>query len=126
MEVTSSFLGKGITFPFVIENGAIKMDDYEALIKHSLEMILGWEYGIRFFNPEFGCKLWELQGEPNDVVLKALVKRFLLDAINSWESRISLLDIAITMPKAYTINIQCTYQINATRTVVDYNFQYSI
>jgi len=126
MEVTSAYLGQGITFPFNLTNGAINLDGFEALIESSLKMICAWEYGTHFFNPTFGARIWELQGEPNDTVLATLVKRFLLDAINSWEGRISLLEVAVSRPKAYSINITCKYIINATSKVTDYNFQYSV
>lgn len=126
METTSAYLGRGLSYPLVLTNGSVVVDDYEALIKHSLEFIVGWEYGTRFFFPTFGSRLWELQGEPNDGVLVALVKRFLLDAVNSNESRISILEVAVSRPKNTSINIYCRYKINATRKDTDFNFQFNI
>jgi phage baseplate assembly protein W len=124
MDISNLYLGQGIVFPFVLSEGAIVIDTYEQTIEASLKSILGWEFGSRFFQPTYGSKIWQALGLPSDTLSQALVRRFIIDAINLWESRITLLDTSITMPNEYTFDITLTYRINASKQVSEMNFQY--
>jgi phage baseplate assembly protein W len=126
MNITNAYLGQGPTFPFVLVNGSLPVSEYQDTIQASIKHIVFWEYGNRFFQPTFGSRLWSLLGQPNDGVLQALVKRFLIDAISAWEGRITLLESNINMPKAYSLHITCRYKINATKQIKDINFQYNL
>ncbi len=126
MDNSTFISGRGISFPFVLVDGAIVIDDYPTLIPSSIKTILSWVFGQRPFNPKFGSKLEELLGEPNDLILAALARFFIVDAISTWERRISLLDAQLTMPTAYKLDVQLTYRVNSTREIQDLNFQYQL
>lgn len=126
MEKASNLLGRGITFPFVLVNGAVKVDDHPKLIDESIRSILSWGLGQRSFLPAYYSKLPELLGEPNDLVVASLARLFIVEAISTWETRITLLEVTIGMPTASKLTIQLHYRINATRQVKEFNFQYQL
>ena len=49
MDITNLYLGQGITFPFVLSDGTITIDQFDKVIETSIRTILGWEFGSRFF-----------------------------------------------------------------------------
>jgi len=124
MDLTNLYLGQGIIFPFVLNDGTITISDYEMTIDSAIKSILSWEYGSRFFQPEYGSKIWQVLGMPNEALTQALVRRYIIDALSSWEDRITLLETTITMPKTYTIDITLRYLINATKKVSEVNLKY--
>jgi hypothetical protein len=124
MDVSNLYLGQGITFPFILDNGAIVVNTYSQTIEASLKTILSWEFGRKFFTPTLGSKIWQTLGLPNEAITQALVKRYLIDAISLWENRVTLLDVTLTVPKAYTISITLNYMINATKTPGTLTHQY--
>ncbi len=126
MDNSTFILGQGISFPFILVDGAVKVDQHPTLIDQSVRTILSWPHGQRMFIPTFGSKLEELIGEPNDMVLAALARFFVVDAISSWEARITLLEAVITMPTPAKLHIQLHYRVNATRDIQEFNFQYQM
>lgn len=120
-------LGKGITFPFILDpRGSIPLDDYETLIEKSINTIIGWATSSRPFLPPFGSRIWETIGEPNDDITLSLVKLFVIEAINTWEDRISLLEVTINKPEMHLLELTLAYVINATREVKGFNSIYVI
>jgi len=93
---TQGCLGKGASFPlrFTGETGGVAVPDGEApghgKIKESIRHILSTRPGERFFLPEFGSRLHELVFQQNDVVLKALARQHIVDAIKRWEKRVKI------------------------------------
>jgi phage baseplate assembly protein W len=126
MDNSTFILGQGISFPFILVDGAVKVDQHPTLIDQSIRTILCWGFGNRWFNPTFGSKLEELLGEPNDVVVAALARFFVVDAISNWEQRITLLAAVITMPTPAKLHLQLHYRVNATRDIQEFNFQYQL
>ena len=64
-----------------------------AHIHESILQILGTRPGERFMNPEFGSRLKDLVFEPNDSVLKGLIRHYVIDAIERWEKRVYVTDV---------------------------------
>lgn len=118
------FIGKGITFPIVLENGKPKVESGFQLIRSSIAMILTWPYGTRFFLGEFGSRLEELLEEPNDEILKNLINVFVVDAINDWEKRVELLSVTILDIDYKTIHIGLRYKIINTQLQDNYIFPF--
>lgn len=117
-------IGKGLNFPIYLENGGVRLSSYEVLIENSVRTILSWTLTTRPFNPGFGCRLWELIGHPNDLVLEALAKRFIVDALSNWEKRISLLETTISCPEATQMLINIKYKIRSTEQVKELEYIY--
>ncbi len=110
------FLGKGITFPIVLFNGAPEIISGPELIKSSLMSILSWQYGTRYFLAEYGSLLEILLLEPNDFILKQLLRRFVIEAISKWEKRVQVIpeNTVIIDVTPYKVNVQIAYIIRGT------------
>ena len=93
------FLGKGQKFPFRFgdTDGAVVGSDgtpsEHAHIHESIWHILSTRLGERFFLPEFGSRLPDLVFEQNDVVLRALARQYIVDAIKRWEKRVTITNV---------------------------------
>ncbi len=112
--VDDRVVGKGITFPFELDNGAIKIDSGFTIIKRSIETILAWPYGFRFFLNEFGSRIDELLEDPNDDFQLSLVRFFIVEAISTWEKRIELLGQPIFTRDDSKLNLVINYRILST------------
>lgn len=126
MDSTTYIASQGISFPFILTNGAINVDSINTLIAQSIKTVVSWSFGRRPFNPKFGSRSEEILGDPTDGVTIALVRFFIADAISTWEKRISLLEVTIGMPEAYKIELKLVYRIKSTREIQELNFQYQL
>lgn len=94
------FLGKGLKFPFRFtkRSGGAEISATtsaeHAHIHESILQILGVRPGERFMLPEFGSRLKDLVFEPNDEVLKGLVRHYVIDAIKRWEKRVIITKVS--------------------------------
>ena len=90
-------IGTGIDFPFRYVSGntigRIVSSNAGERIKDSIHLILSTRPGERMFNPEFGSRLPDLVFEPNDDILKQLLRIYTVDALRRWEKRIEIVDI---------------------------------
>ena len=120
----TQYLGRGLNFPLRVVNGSVPLSSYELTIENSIKTILSWDQGVKPFSPEFGSRLWQLIGEPNDLVLRSLVRRFIIEAISIWELRISLLDVTITSLEDAKLIVNIKYKIlgNTQLKELDYTF----
>jgi len=114
------FLGVGATFPFRFDGaGAVAVSDGDApdhdKIKESIRHILSTRPGERFFLPGFGSRLHELVFQQNDVVLKALARQYIVDAVKRWEKRVKVTKVEFSEdPETIEQNrflIRITYQV---------------
>lgn len=114
--VQEQLIGKGIVFPFILtQQGRLEIKAGLPLIRASLTNILSWPYADRYFLKKFGSRLFELTDEPNDDVLKSLIRQFVIDAIELWERRIKLTNIKLERLDHQTLNVELTYKIVATQ-----------
>jgi len=109
------FLGKGVTLPMNLVNGAWPLETGVTLIRESIKMILRWVYGTRFFLVEFGSKLEQLLEEPNDEVLRSIAYELIVDALSTWEKRVEVIEVAIERPDFHKLNLKLTYMIVASK-----------
>lgn len=119
-------LGQGLNFPIILNNGSAVLTSYPDLIPNSIQTILGWYIGMKPFNPSFGSYLGNLVGEPNDTVLKALVKRFIYEALTLWERRINALDIVVINRGIDHIIVNIKYQIKATSELAELEYKFYV
>lgn len=92
-KVVEDFIGKGITFPIQLNRGRAVVNTGFELIKSSIEQIIFWPLGTRYYLAEFGSRMNELEEEPNDNVLINLLSTFVIDAIPEWETRVQILSV---------------------------------
>jgi phage baseplate assembly protein W len=95
------FLGKGLKFPFAFQrrSGGTQVSTAtssdHAHVHESIRQILGTRKGERFLRPDFGTRLHELVFEPNDHILFGLIRHEVTTALDQWEPRIIVKDVAV-------------------------------
>lgn len=118
------FIGNGLIFPIVLNNGRANVDTGFALIRASINNILSFTIGRKYMLGEFGSRLEELMEEPNDEVLHNLINTFIVDAIKTWEKRISTVSTTIESLTPESVNINITYQIKNSQTVDNFIYPF--
>lgn len=123
--MNTDFLGKGLKFPFSFakRSGGAQVSTVtsadHAHIHESILQILGTRPGERFMNPEFGSHVRDLMFEPNDHVLKGLLRHYIVDSIDRWEKRIVVSDVSFDESAesvdAHTLYICISYRIIDTQ-----------
>ena len=98
--MSTDFLGKGLRFPFAFakRSGGAQVSTVTSMdhahIHESILQILGTRPGERFMSPEFGAHVKDLVFEPNDRVLRGLLRHYIIDAIERWEKRVYVNDVS--------------------------------
>lgn len=118
------FVGQGIVFPIILENGKAPIYTGVELVRSSIRIILSWEVGNRFFLPEFASRLETLLFEPNDFLLKQLLNIYVVEALKKWEHRIELLEANIEDVDFQAIKLNISYKILTTNTVDTFIFPF--
>lgn len=123
--MSTDFLGKGLRFPFAFakRSGGAQVSTVTSMdhahIHESILQILGTRPSERFMNPEFGSRLKDLVFEPNDSVLKGLIRHYVIDAIQRWEKRVYVTDVTFDGSSetvdANTIPVRISYRVIDTQ-----------
>src|SRR6185295_3016793 len=83
------------------------------VIHSDIMQLLTTQLNERVTLPQFGSKLYQLCFEQNDKILITQAQRFVIDAIRTWEHRITLTTTNVTTDEhQFTIHIE--YTINET------------
>jgi phage baseplate assembly protein W len=122
----SENLGKGLKWPLNLTNGKADLVENLDLLKQSIQIILNWYFGTRFYLGEFGSRLEELLEEPNTSLLKTTVDHELGKTIPKWEPRVVLIKTKLETPTRDTLKISIHYQIAKTQLVDNFTFEYKI
>lgn len=101
----------GLAFPLELEDGKSILASGAELIQSSLKIILAWPIITRQFNGKFGSRIDEVIENQNDDILIALVNRFVIDAIKTWERRVELKSIEVTRPSITRLSVSISYII---------------
>lgn len=90
------FLGRGLAFPLQLDpRGGISLASGENEIMQAIKIILETRPGERVMRPEFGCRIHELVFAPNNASTKALAMHYVKQALDRWEPRIDVTEVAI-------------------------------
>lgn len=74
---------------------SIKKDEYA--IKQALYNIVRTVFFEKPFHPEYGSMVHDILFEPVTFITKARIKDALINTINNWEYRVTILDIQVDM-----------------------------
>lgn len=108
-------IGKGITFPFVFDDtGKVVIDSGFKLLKASMQNIVAFIIGTRYFLGEFGINPVDQLEEPNDDVTATILDYRLKSQIPIWDKRISIVSVDIVRPDIKSLNVIVTVQLNGT------------
>jgi phage baseplate assembly protein W len=95
VDVVDEWIGTGWRFPLRPAREAALLDGM-ALIRQSIETILDTEPGERIMLPSFGCGLRRYLMEPNSLTTRSAIAADITAALQSWEPRIRLTNVAVT------------------------------
>jgi phage baseplate assembly protein W len=116
MELANQFIGGALVFPIELNSlGGVTATTGAEVIKNSIRIILGWPSSQRFFLGAFGSKLEMLLQEPNDNIVKGLLKTVTIEALRLWEKRVEVKDSMVVNIEADRIDILLSYRIKATQ-----------
>lgn len=118
IDLTSSFLGRGWSFPVSVEAGQTTTAAYDEDVRQAILIILGTDPGERVMRPDFGAGLRAFVFEPlNPSTLEALRQR-VLEALIDWEPRIDVDSVVATADAASVgkVLIEMSYRVRATNT----------
>lgn len=113
----------GIIFPIELVNGKPPLTDGVNLIKSSIKIILSWQLYNREYIDDFGSRVHEVLEDQNDDILFTLIKKFIVDSISLWETRIELKKIVFERPDNTRLNVHLTYWIKDEQ--IDDTFNYT-
>jgi uncharacterized protein len=122
----SQSLGKGLKWPLSLVNGKAELVENLDLIKQSVQIILNWYFGTRFYLGEFGTKLEQLLEEPNTQVIQTTLNYELGVALVKWEPRIKLIGTTLSNISRDHIKITINYQIDRTQLIDSFTFNYQV
>ena len=94
--IADEWLGTGLRFPIRPDGGRIGLVSGMALVRQSIEAILDTEPGERIMLPDFGCGLRRYLMEPNSVSTRTSMQEDITAALERWEPRIQLTNVAVT------------------------------
>lgn len=98
----ASFLGRGLTAPLQRDGrGDFATATGDDLLRSNVRLILGaiasspYTRGELPWRPEFGSLLYILRFRNNNETLRQLAQEYVIDAIQTWEPRVSVTDVRI-------------------------------
>lgn len=114
MENPNKYIGKGLIFPIVLDNGSPRVATGTELVRRSILTILNWNMR-RYYLYEFYCRLHELLEEPNDGLLRDLIRFFVIEMIQKFETRVILMDSRVVSISDTKIEVEISYQMISTQ-----------
>lgn len=96
---TGGFLGQGWSFPptFTRAGNTLELVKAEEDIKQSLMVLLSTTLGERVMRADFGADLHQQVFEPMDAAFGPFVSDIISDAIETYETRITLDDVNVNV-----------------------------
>jgi phage baseplate assembly protein W len=116
-ETGRGYLGKGLGFPLRVNSrGEIALVSAERDVEESIRIILGTAPGERRMRPEFGSRIHELVFAPRNAATERLVVYYVQEALERWEPRIELRDVAVAPTPGHdgALLVEIRYQVKDT------------
>ena len=111
------YIGQGLAFPLRIDaQGGIALAKGSREIEQAIRIILGTAPGERRMRPEFGCRIHELVFAPRNAATERLVVYYVQEALERWEPRIELRDVAVAAVPGQdgALLVEIRYQVKDT------------
>jgi phage baseplate assembly protein W len=112
-----TIVGTGWSFPLQISpQGGLNVTNEQNELKQSISIILMTAPGERLMYPTFGCRLNELCFMPRNKQTLTLVQTYIKEALQKWETRITVLDVQTAYGYNFydAIYITISYEVKAT------------
>jgi uncharacterized protein len=92
-----SYVGRGLSFPLRLnDRDRLSMVQDDADIRQSIQIIIMTIPGERVMRPNFGCQIHELIFHPANWHTATTAERYVREALEMWEPRISVEEIIVT------------------------------
>lgn len=111
------FRGTGWGFPVETDGeGRIETASGREDVEQAIRIILGTAKGERVMRPDFGCGIHEYTFAAIDTTTLRLIETSVRDALEEWERRIEVLEVATdtTNLKNGRIDIEIDYRLRQT------------
>lgn len=124
MNTIQAYIGKALEYPLKVANGAGRIITGTDVIEASYTQIFGTQKGELAGNPEFGCNINRLIGEPLADLAINLGRTYMIEAAREWEGRARIEDIQGSIGQLVQdgqtkaiINFSVTYRILASNQI---------
>jgi len=117
MKRTIDIVGTGWAFPPKIgPQGGVALARSFNEIEQAIKIVLLTPPGQRVMRPEFGCRIHELIFAPMNRETFAQAVRYVEDALEMWEPRINVIDVAVNPDENQhgRLFIDIQYELRAT------------
>lgn len=92
-----SHIGRGLSFPLRLsDRDRLSMVQDDTDIRQAIQIIIMTIPGERVMRPDFGCQIHELIFHPANWQTAQVAERYVREAIEMWEPRITLNTVLVT------------------------------
>ena len=114
----TTVLGTGLAFPLGVDDrGRIALAREEIDVEQAIRIILSTAPGERPMRPEFGCAVHDCVFERIEADTLARIDQAVRVALDRWEPRIAIEDIAFESRKEGELLVHLRYRLRATNDV---------
>jgi uncharacterized protein len=123
----TTVLGTGLAFPLGVDDrGRIALAREEIDVEQAIRIILSTAPGERPMRPEFGCAVHDCVFERIDADTLARIDQAVRVALDRWEPRIDLEDIAFETRREGELLVHMRYRLRATNEVRNLVFPFYV
>jgi phage baseplate assembly protein W len=123
----TTVLGTGLAFPLGVDHrGRIALARDETDVEQAIEIILSTAPGERPMRPEFGCAVHDCVFERIDADTLARIDRAVRVALDRWEPRIEVEDIAFENRREGELLVHLRYRLRSTSDVRNLVFPFYV
>lgn len=123
-----AFLGNGWKFPIAVQEATGRMQEasYEENIKECIYLIIMTKKGERLMRPEFGCDIHQYMFHHTDYTTLTKMKHAVLEALISWEPRITDIEVNVEDSKKEenAVHITVEYRVRTTNNPFNFVFPF--
>jgi uncharacterized protein len=123
----TTVLGSGLAFPLGVDDrGRIALAREEIDVEQAIRIILSTAPGERPMRPEFGCAVHDCVFERIDADTLARIDQAVRVALDRWEPRIAIEDIAFETRREGELLVHLRYRLRATNDVRNLVFPFYV
>ena len=123
----TTVLGTGLAFPLGVDDrGRIALAREEIDVEQAIRIILSTAPGERPMRPEFGCAVHDCVFERIDADTLARIDQAVRFALDRWEPRIEIEDIAFETRREGELLVHLRYRLQATNDVRNLVFPFYV
>ena len=123
----TTVLGTGLAFPLGVDDrGRIALAREEIDVEQAIRIILSTAPGERPMRPEFGCAVHDCVFERIDADTLARIDQAVRFALDRWEPRIEIEDIAFETRSEGELLVHLRYRLRATNDVRNLVFPFYV